>query len=138
MTVFTPEQDLPRPKDVGVLALDIYFPYWCVSELEDYDGVSKGTYTIGLGQEYMAFTDDREDTHSFALNAVCGLLEKYNIEPNSIGRLEVGTETIVDKSKSVRTAIMDLFTDAGNLDVEGVDLKNACYGPTAALFNAIN
>ena len=33
---------------------------------------------------------------------------------------------------------MDLFAEAGNTDVEGVDSKNACYGSTAALFDAIN
>lgn len=33
----------------------------CISEdaLEDFDGVAKGKYTIGLGQKFMAFTDDR-------------------------------------------------------------------------------
>ncbi|KAL1699786.1 hydroxymethylglutaryl-coenzyme A synthase N terminal-domain-containing protein [Schizophyllum commune] len=140
MTTATFEQDIPRPKNVGILAIEVYFPYRCVSEaeLEEYDGASKGKYTIGLGQEYMAFTDDREDINSFTLNAVAGLLEKYNIDPTSIGRLEVGTETIIDKSKSVKTTLMDLFAEAGNFDIEGVDSKNACYGSTAALFNAIN
>jgi hydroxymethylglutaryl-CoA synthase len=70
--------------------------------------------------------------------AVAGLLEKYNIDPKSIGRIDVGTETIIDKSKSVKTTIMDLFAESGNFDIEGIDSKNACYGSTAALFNAIN
>jgi len=132
--------ELPRPKDVGVLGIEVYFPRRCVSEtdLEVYDGVSSGKYTIGLGQEYMAWPDDREDINSFALNAVSGLLEKYDIDPRSIGRIDVGTETIIDKSKSVKTTLMDLFADAGNFDIEGIDSKNACYGGTAALFNAIN
>ncbi len=41
----------------------------CISEdeLEDFDGVSKGKYTIGLGQKFMACCDDREDINSFAL-----------------------------------------------------------------------
>lgn len=65
-------------------------------------------------------------------------MKKYNIDPTSIGRLDVGTETIIDKSKSVKTVLMDLFKDAGNTDIEGIDSKNACYGGTAALFNAIN
>lgn len=30
------------------------------SELEKFDGVSTGKYTIGLGQTKMAFCDDRE------------------------------------------------------------------------------
>jgi hydroxymethylglutaryl-CoA synthase len=33
-----------------------------------FDNVSTGKYTIGLGQEYMACCDDREDINSFALN----------------------------------------------------------------------
>jgi hydroxymethylglutaryl-CoA synthase len=33
---------------------------------------------------------------------------------------------------------MDLFTPSGNFDIEGIDSKNACYGSTAALFNAVN
>ncbi|KAG9119056.1 hypothetical protein FRC07_006112, partial [Ceratobasidium sp. 392] len=78
------------------------------------------------------------DINSFALSVVSSLLRKYNIDPESIGRLEVGTETLVDKSKSVKTNLMDLFASCGNLDIEGVDSKNACYGSTAALFNAIN
>jgi hydroxymethylglutaryl-CoA synthase len=65
-------------------------------------------------------------------------LKKYNIDPKSIGRLDVGTETIIDKSKSVKTVLMDLFASEGNNDIEGIDSKNACYGSTAALFNAIN
>ena len=40
------------------------------ADLEAFDGVSKGKYTIGLGQEYMAWPDDREDINSFALNGL--------------------------------------------------------------------
>ena len=83
----------------------------------------------------MAFCDDREDIASIFLSAVHGLLEKYNIDPNSIGRLEVGTETLVDKSKSVKTSLMQLF--GSNTDLEGITNVNACYGGTAALFNSI-
>lgn len=100
--------------------------------------MSKGKYTIGFGQQYMAFTDDREDIQSFALTAVSNLLEKYNVDPKNIGRLDVGTETIIDKSKAVKTVLMDLFASHGNTDIEGIDSKNACYGGTAALFNAVN
>lgn len=51
--------------------------------------------------------------------AVSGLLKKYNVDPKNIGRLEVGTETIVDKSKSTKTVLMDLFKESGNTDIEG-------------------
>ena len=64
------EFDIPaRPTNVGILGLEMYFPKRCISEedLEEFDGVSKGKYTIGLGQKFMAFTDDKEDINSVAL-----------------------------------------------------------------------
>ncbi|EJT97852.1 hydroxymethylglutaryl-CoA synthase [Dacryopinax primogenitus] len=129
-----------RPQNVGILGIEMYLPKRCISEtdLETYDGVSTGKYTIGLGQQYMAYIDDREDIISFALSAVSSLLKKYDVDPLNVGRIEVGTETLIDKSKAVKTHLMDLFADAGNTDIEGIDSKNACYGSTAALFNAVN
>jgi hydroxymethylglutaryl-CoA synthase len=64
-------------------------------------------------------------------------MRKYNIDPKSIGRLEVGTETLLDKSKSVKTVLMQLFEPSGNTNIEGVDTVNACYGGTNAIFNSI-
>ncbi|EEP82535.1 hydroxymethylglutaryl-CoA synthase [Uncinocarpus reesii 1704] len=129
-----------RPQNIGIKALEVYFPSQCVdqAELEKFDGVSQGKYTIGLGQTKMSFCDDREDIYSMALTTLSSLLRKYNIDPTSIGRLEVGTETILDKSKSVKSVLMQLFAPAGNTNVEGVDTVNACYGGTNALFNSIN
>lgn len=77
-----------RPQNIGIKAIEIYFPNQvrpdrpdeallpsrrlsryansicaqCVeqSELEKFDGVSQGKYTIGLGQTKMSFCDDRE------------------------------------------------------------------------------
>ena len=51
------------------------------------------------------------------------------------GRLEVGTESILDRSKGVKTVLMQLFED--NTELEGIDTINACYGGTSALFNAV-
>lgn len=49
----------------------------------------------------------------------------------------MGTETLIDKSKSTKTVLMSLFEDCGNDDIEGVTTVNACYGGTAALLNAV-
>ncbi|CAM9778013.1 unnamed protein product [Laminaria digitata] len=70
------------------------------------------------------------------MTAMQGLLDKYEIDPARIGRLEVGTETLVDKSKSAKTWLMPLLGE-GNTDVEGVTSYNACYGGSAALFNSV-
>lgn len=128
------------PDSVGILAIEVIFPsqYVDQTELEAFDGASAGKYTIGLGQSRMGFCTDREDINSLCLTVVQRLLERYNIKPTDIGRLEVGTETIVDKSKSVKSVLMQLFEPAGVTDLEGIDTTNACYGGTAALFNAIN
>ncbi|KAI0011508.1 hydroxymethylglutaryl-CoA synthase [Xylariaceae sp. FL0662B] len=127
-----------RPQNIGIKAIELYSPSQYVeqAELEKFDNVSTGKYTIGLGQTKMTFCDDREDIYSFALTATSKLLKNYNIDPNSIGRLEVGTETILDKSKSVKTVLMQLFGE--NTDIEGVDTVNACYGGTNAVFNTLN
>lgn len=49
----------------------------------------------------------------------------------------MGTESLVDKSKSIKSMLMRLFNNCKNNNVEGVDSTNACYGGTAALFNSI-
>ncbi|XP_053689435.1 uncharacterized protein LOC128738381 [Sabethes cyaneus] len=128
------------PTDVGILALEVIFPSQFVdqTELEVYDGVSAGKYTIGLGQSRMGFCSDREDINSLCLTVANNLLERHQIPHARIGRLEVGTETLVDKSKSVKTMLMQLFEDNGVTNLEGIDTTNACYGGTAALFNAVN
>lgn len=128
------------PDNVGIVAVELIFPSMFVdqTELESYDGVSAGKYTIGLGQDRMGFCSDREDINSLCLTVVQRLMERNNIKYTEIGRLEVGTETIVDKSKSVKSVLMQLFEPHGVTDIEGIDTTNACYGGTAALFNAIS
>ena len=100
--------------------------------------MSAGKYTIGLGQTKMGFCSDREDVNSLCLTVVKRLLEKTGTKASDVGRMEVGTETIIDKSKSVKSVLMQLFAESGNTDMEGVDSTNACYGGTAALFNSVN
>ncbi|THF98859.1 hypothetical protein TEA_006478 [Camellia sinensis var. sinensis] len=98
-------------KNVGILAMEIYFPPTCIRQevLEAHDGASKGKYTIGLGQDCMAFCTEVEDVISMSLTAVTSLLEKYGVDPKQIGRLEVGSETVIDKSKSIKTFLMQIF-----------------------------
>ncbi|KFV65591.1 hypothetical protein N307_15486, partial [Dryobates pubescens] len=126
------------PKDVGILALEVYFPAQYVEqeELERFDGVEAGKYTRGLGQKQMGFCAAHEDINSLCLTVVQRLVERGRLSWDAIGRLEVGTETVIDKSKAVKTVLMQLFRDSGNTDVEGIDTTNACYGGTASLFNA--
>lgn len=128
-----------RPFKPGIIGLEMHIPQLFVSqrELERFDGVASGKYTKGLGQTNMAVCDVDEDIQSMALSATQRLLNTYGLDPRKIGRLEVGTESAIDNSKSVKTTVMSLLNAHGVYDVEGVDTTNACYGGTQALFNTI-
>jgi hydroxymethylglutaryl-CoA synthase len=51
-----------HPENIGIKAIELYLPGMCVdqAELEKFNSVSQGKYTIGLGQTKMSFCDDRE------------------------------------------------------------------------------
>ena len=126
-------------KNIGIKGISTFIPKHYVSQtkLESFNNVSPGKYTIGLGQTNMAITPLNIDINSICLSVLNSLMKDYNIDYKDIGFLEVGTETIIDKSKSIKTTLMSLFIQHGNHDVVGIDVKNACYGGTAALFNAL-
>lgn len=126
------------PQNIGIKGIEVYIPGQAVNQadLEKFDGIPQGKYTIGLGQTNMAFVNDREDIYSISLTVLSRLIKNYSIDTNKIGRLEVGTETLLDKSKSVKSVLMQLFP--GNNDIEGIDTVNACYGGTSSVINAVN
>jgi hydroxymethylglutaryl-CoA synthase len=53
---------------------------------------------------------------------VKNLMEKNGIDYKAIGRLEVGTESLFDKSKSIKSMLMMLFQECDNTDIEGRSL----------------
>ncbi|KNC70051.1 hypothetical protein SARC_17428, partial [Sphaeroforma arctica JP610] len=55
---------------------------------EKQDSVTTGKYTIGLGQDHMAYCTDLEDIHSIALTVTSRLMRRAVIGYNKIGRLE--------------------------------------------------
>jgi hydroxymethylglutaryl-CoA synthase len=131
-----------RPPDIGILAIEVYFPNYYVeqSDMEKHDNVPDGKYTKGLGQQQIGVVSDLEDINSLCMTAVDMLMTKHGIDWNQIGHLQVGTETLLDKAKSVKTVLLQLWEEHGsdNADIEGVDNINGSYGGTAALFNALN
>ncbi|CAJ1409172.1 unnamed protein product [Effrenium voratum] len=152
-------QQQRRSRNAGIHTIEIYYPqfYFDQVEMEEYDAAPErygptviGKYTKGIGQIEGRFPSDDEDPISFAMTAVHRLLERMqekginetgNYMPdgrtlspwNAIGRLDVGTESITDRSKSMKSFIMDLFERYANeSNIEGVDQYNACYGGQAA------
>ena len=65
--------------NVGICAVQYYTPAQYVSQndLEGYNGVKAGRYTVGLGQEGMGLIrGDLEDVNSMSLTVVRSLMEK--------------------------------------------------------------
>merc|ERR1719188_1622449 len=93
---------------------------------------------------------DEEDPVSFSMTVVHRLLDRmektgfnetYKFAEDgqalkvwqSIGRLDIGSESLIDRSKSMKAYVMDLFERYGEeANIEGVDMYNACYGGQAA------
>ncbi|CAK9155523.1 unnamed protein product [Ilex paraguariensis] len=63
-------------------------------------------YSVWIGGSILAPLSAFQKVY---LTAVTSLLEKYGIDPKQIGRLEVGSETVIDKSKSIKTFLMQIF-----------------------------
>lgn len=82
--------------EVGIIGMEVYFPntYVDQNDLEQFLGVSKGKYTIGLGQHKMAFAGDREDVNTLAMTVLTNLVRNYGIDWKDIGRLEVSHTSV--------------------------------------------
>ena len=124
--------------EYGIVGMELYIPKLFISqeEFESAKNISKGKITKGLGQDEMSFVSELEDVNSMALTVMKNLMTRLALKTTDIGKLEFGTETFHDKSKSSKTILMKLLN--GNKNVEGVTNLNACYGGTAAIFNCLN
>ena len=122
----------------GILAAELYIPklYIDQKDFEISKNISRGKITIGLSQKQMSFVSHLEDVNSIALSVLRKLLTRTKIPEKQISKLEFGTETLHDKSKSTKTILMQLFKN--NKNIEGVTNINACYGGTAALLNCLS
>ena len=123
--------------NTGIHAIEVYTPRHVVRsvDLESAHGVA-GKYTRGMGMIENCACDEDEDAVSMALTVVRRLVEARGIAYGDIGMLQVGSESLLDRSKSIKSHLMSLFGDC--VDVEGTDCYHACYGGTAALIACLN
>ncbi|CAA7261880.1 unnamed protein product [Cyclocybe aegerita] len=97
------EPSRARPNNVGIVALDTYTP------------------------------TSEDDFQTLAVKTVSSLLSKYNINPVSVGRLDICIERAADPY--IIYALRDAFASAGNTDVEAIVSSSKSV---VGLFNAIN
>ncbi|MFN2334565.1 MAG: hypothetical protein ABR550_09105, partial [Wenzhouxiangellaceae bacterium] len=85
----------------GIDALAFSGPagYVEMTELAAARRVDPAKFLLGLGQRKMAIASPCEDTVTMAVEAAGRALKGFDIDPDEIGTLIVGTETGVDHSK---------------------------------------
>src|SRR5690625_4951138 len=86
-------------------------------------------YTIGLGQDEMAVAPITQDPVTLAANAALGILDDEDIE--KIDFVMFGTETGIDHSKAAGVYVHNLLRLKPS--VRTIEMKQACYGDTAAI-----
>lgn len=135
-------------KSVGIDAVSFYVPqlYVSIKELAEKRAIPYDKLNKGLGLEKMAIPDINEDAASFAANALLKLFTDYNIDPHTIGRIYLGTESAVDGSKPTATYAVEYLEQYlepkfgsrcfKNCDI--VDLTFACIGGVDAMHNCLD
>ena len=73
-----------------------------------------------------------------ALTAVHRLLRRCHVRPEDVGKLQISSASLLDRSKSMKTELMTLLEQAGGSDAEGTDLYGMSEGGTVAVHDCIS
>lgn len=100
----------------------------------------------GLGLTAMSLPDRNEDTATLAANAVLSLIHRNQLDPMSIGRIYMGTESSFDGSKPMASYVLQMLNAQLEerygkdcfLHCDVVDLTFACIGAVDALQNTMD
>lgn len=133
---------------VGIDDIAIHFPrlYMDMKDFADLRGADYGKLSKGLGLEAMAIPDVHEDTATMGAMAVMQLIDRNGLDPRTIGRMYLGTESALDGAKPTATYIVDMLTQRyaerfgsdcfQTCDV--VDMTFACIGAVDALHTTLD
>ena len=129
----TPNTPQNQPK-VGIDRITFATPncYLSMKDLAIERGIDPNKFTIGIGQSQQAVPPNHQDIVTLGAQAALPLMPY--IDSSRLKMVIVGTESGVDASKSSALYIHKLL----NLSewVRCVEVKEACYGGTAALMMA--
>jgi len=116
---------------VGIDTLAIYTSRYALDlgVLAKARGIDPEKYYVGLGQKMMSVSPPGEDIVTMAANAAKQALQ--GIDSNEIEMLLFATESGIDQSKAAGIYVHSLLNLPTHCRV--VELKQACYGATAAL-----
>jgi hydroxymethylglutaryl-CoA synthase len=98
-------------------------------------------YTKGLGLHASSFPDVYEDIVTMGANAAHRLMERRDLKPADIGRIDVATESSFDNSKPVSTYVAGCLEQVYEDDFHHAnkgERKFACISGTQSLDDAYN
>ncbi|MGI9611750.1 MAG: hydroxymethylglutaryl-CoA synthase family protein [Acidimicrobiales bacterium] len=123
---------------IGVEAMACHIPrhYVGLDDLADLRGVDRRKFSSGLDVQNMAIATPAEDAVYLAATAAEKVLEKFDIDPNDIGAVVVGTETGVDHSKPIAVYLHEALSLRTNCTA--FEVKHACFGASAGLSWAVD
>ncbi len=140
-------------KAVGIDDITVYLPklYLELANEEHPDkptefSVARKTdphkYLQGIGTAKMSVPDTYQDSAVLAANAIYEVMEKNNILPEKVGRIDVATETGVDESKPIAAYVHGMLEQRygkGTLrKTSGVEYKFACVSTADALESSLD
>lgn len=116
---------------IGIDKIGFYAPhlYLDMNQLALHRGIEPEKFTIGIGQEEMAVAPITQDPVTLAANAALRILNDDDKE--KIDLVMFGTESGIDHSKSAGIYVHHLLNLKKSARV--IELKQACYGATAAV-----
>ena len=117
--------------DIGIDKINFFTSnlYVDMTELAIARNDDPNKYLIGIGQSKMAVIPPTQDIVTMGANAAESMLTDEDKE--EIDLVIVGTESGIDNSKSAAAYIADLLGLRD--DIRTFEIKQACYGATAAL-----
>lgn len=116
---------------IGIDKIGFYTPHLYVdmNNLAVARGVEPEKFTIGIGQDEMAIAPLTQDPVTLAANAALQILDENDRE--KIDFVMFGTESGIDHSKSAAIYVHELLGLSPH--ARSIEMKQACYGGTAAI-----
>src|SRR5690625_412094 len=116
---------------IGIDKIGFYTPHMYVdmNKLAVARNVEPEKFTIGIGQDEMAVAPITQDPVTLAANAALQIIDEE--EKESIDFVMFGTESGIDHSKSAAIYVHQLL--GLKPEARSIELKQACYGATAAI-----
>lgn len=107
---------------------------YCISleTLAMHNSIDRNKYLVGIGQKNFSITPPDEDIITLAYKAASQIITKDNVK--NIKFLFFATESSFDNSKSAGAYLHELLQLPEDCRI--IELKQACYGGTAALLLA--